>query len=96
MNPEWASTRWDRGHPYALRTWLRGRIPWFLIRMGVADKGRDCEAARGWHRWYNHDDVSSACYHCRVVREGRLWEDGPAADPWPRVPSYNGPHADPD
>lgn len=31
------------------RTWSRVRIPWFLIDLGVADKGRDCEAAGGWH-----------------------------------------------
>jgi hypothetical protein len=60
--------------PYRWRTALRRRLPWFLIDLGVAPKGRDCEKAGGRHEWYNHDDVDSACYHCRVVRPGRLWE----------------------
>jgi hypothetical protein len=59
--------------PYRLRTWIRTRLPWFLIDLGVAAKGRDCEAAGGEHQWYNHDNVSSACYHCRVTRAGRHW-----------------------
>ena len=60
-------------HPYAWRTWLRGRLPWFLINLGIASKGRDCEAVRAWHHWYSIDDKLSGCYHCRVVREGQLW-----------------------
>lgn len=72
-DPAWRNTTWDTGHAYALRTWLRGRLPWFLIDLGVANKGRDCEKVGGWHRWYNHDGENSACYHCRVVRSGRLW-----------------------
>jgi 2-amino-4-hydroxy-6-hydroxymethyldihydropteridine diphosphokinase len=71
----WDNATWDRGHPYAWRTWLRGRLPWFLIDWGVADKGRDCTAAGGWHRWYNQDDDHSACYHCKVVEPGQPWRD---------------------
>jgi len=74
VNASWESTRWDHGHPYACRTWLRARLPWLLIDLGLADKGPDCEAAGGWHRWYNRDGKTSACYHCHVVRPGRLWE----------------------
>ncbi len=70
---EWAARSWDRGHPYRRRTWIRRRLPWFLISLGVARKGRDCEAAGGWHRWYNHDGETSACYHCRVMAAGQLW-----------------------
>ena len=33
----------------------------------------DCEAVGKQHRWLNLDDVSSACYNCRVVRPGQLW-----------------------
>lgn len=33
----------------------------------------DCEAIGQEHKWYNMDDVSSACYKCRVVRPGQLW-----------------------
>jgi hypothetical protein len=60
-------------HPYAWRTALRRRMPSFLIKMGIAAKGDDCEAAGSNHEWYNHDDVQSACYHCRVFRPGQLW-----------------------
>ena len=64
----------DAGHPYAWRTWLRQRLPWFLINFGLADKGSDCEAVGAVHHWYNIDGKTSGCYHCRVEREGRLWE----------------------
>ncbi len=64
----------DAGHPYAWRTWLRQRLPWFLINFGLADKGCDCEAVGAAHHWYNIDGKTSGCYHCRVEREGRLWE----------------------
>ena len=60
--------------PYRWRTKIRRNLPWFLINLGIADKGRDCEAAGGHHQWYNQDGQYSACYHCKVVREGRLWE----------------------
>lgn len=64
----------DRGHPYAWRTWLRTHLPWFLINLGVADKGKDCEGVGAQHHWYNQDGQKSACYHCHVVPIGRLWE----------------------
>jgi hypothetical protein len=65
---------WDDGHRYRWRTWIRVHIPWFLISLGVAAKGKDCDAVGGWHRWYNQDDENSGCSHCKVVRPGRLWE----------------------
>jgi len=65
---------WDSGHPYAWRTWLRGYMPWFMIDLGIANKGKDCEETGAWHRWYKIDDKASGCYHCDVVREGQLWE----------------------
>ncbi len=61
--------------PYRLRTAIRERLPWLLINLGLAGKGRDCEAAGGDHEWYNEGDGVSACYHCRVVRSGELWRD---------------------
>ena len=64
---------WDPGHPYRFRTWIRGYLPWWLINLGVANKREDCEKAGGEHWWYNQDNENSACYHCRVVRRGRLW-----------------------
>lgn len=65
-------TYWDPRHPYRVRTWIRVRLPGALI--WLAPPGEDCEAAGGWHRWYNIDGSQSGCYHCHVVREGRLWE----------------------
>jgi hypothetical protein len=64
--------------PYRWRTALRRHLPWFLIDLGLADKGTDCEAAGGEHSWYNLDDASSGCYHCKVVRPGRLWDKADA------------------
>jgi hypothetical protein len=60
--------------PYRWRTRIRRNLSWFLIDLGVAGKGEDCESAGGQHEWYNHDDANSACYHCKVIKPGRLWE----------------------
>ena len=62
-----------RRHPYAWRTRLRGRLPWFLINLGIADKGEDCEKVGADHVWYNIDGETSGCYHCKVRRPGQLW-----------------------
>jgi len=62
-------------HPFAWRTRLRRHLPWFLINLGIASKGDDCEAVGASHHWYNIDDVSSGCYHCRVERPGQLWRE---------------------
>jgi hypothetical protein len=66
---------WEEKHPYRWRTWIRTHLPWFLIDLGIARKGRDCEAVGGWHHWYNIDDISSGCYHCEIVRPGQLWNE---------------------
>ena len=63
-----------KGHPYYWRTWVRGHLPWFLIKLGVADKGQDCEKVGGEHMWYNQGGTTSGCYHCKVVCEGQLWK----------------------
>ena len=68
-------SHWDSGHPYRWRTWLRGKLPWFLIDRGIASKGADCEQAGGKHWWHNKDDHNSACYHCEVERPGQLWKE---------------------
>ena len=65
---------WDPGHPYRWRTWIRVKLPWFLIDLGIAAKARDCERVGGEHWWHNRDDVSSGCYHCEAVRPGQLWK----------------------
>lgn len=62
--------------PYRWRTSLRGHLPWFLIDLGLAAKGADCEQAGGVHPWYGQTDDTSACYHCRVTRPGQLWKVG--------------------
>jgi hypothetical protein len=67
-----------KSSPYRWRTALRRHLPWFLIDLGVADKGLDCEAVGGTHCWYSLDGVSSGCYHCKVVRAGHLWEGADA------------------
>lgn len=64
-----------RPSPYRWRTAMRRHLPWFLIDLGIAGKGRDCEKRGGTHAWYNQDGVSSGCYHCKVVRAGRLWDE---------------------
>lgn len=60
--------------PYRLRTRIRGNLPWFLIKLGICGKGVDCEVAGGSHEWYNIDNLTSGCYHRRVVRPGMLWK----------------------
>jgi len=62
------------GGPYRFRTFLRSNLPWFIINTGIVDKGIDCEAKGGKHEWYNQDNINSACYHCSVEKEGKLWK----------------------
>jgi hypothetical protein len=60
---------WD--HRYSWRTNLRCALPeplcWWV------PKGEDCERVGAKYVWYNQDNVYSACYHCKIVREGKLW-----------------------
>jgi hypothetical protein len=64
--------------PYRRRTWLRQRLPFWVLDLGVAGKGHDCEAAGGRHEWYNQGGHRSGCYHCRASASGRLWLYGDA------------------
>ena len=50
-------------HPYGLRLRIREHLPWFLINMGLAAKGRDCNEV---------GDGLSACYYCKVLEVGQL------------------------
>jgi hypothetical protein len=59
-------------HPYELRLRIREHLPWFLIDQGVARKGENCEKVGAEHSWYNHGEDLSACYYCRVMKEGQL------------------------
>ena len=38
------------------------------------DITKDCEQIGEKHYWHNTDGNSSACYNCKIIREGRLWE----------------------
>jgi hypothetical protein len=60
-------------HPYEFRRQLRQRLPWLLIDLGVAAKGKDCELVGAKHWWYNTDNENSGCYYCKVVKKGQLW-----------------------
>jgi hypothetical protein len=64
-------------HPHALRTWVRGLLPWFLIDWGFASFGEDCEKFNAHHKWCNLDDVSSRCMFCGSEREGQSWRTSP-------------------
>jgi hypothetical protein len=48
-------------------------LPLFLIDIGIADKGEDCEAAGGYHEWYSIDNKFSGCYHCKIKHPGKMW-----------------------
>lgn len=63
----------DLKHPYGLRAWIRVRLPWWAIRLGLADKGRDCHFLGAAHHWYNIDNENSGCYYCHIIRQGHLW-----------------------
>ena len=60
-------------HPYKLRLQIREKLPWFLINLGFAQKGKDCEKVKAEHKWYNQGENISACYYCKVERKGKLW-----------------------
>ena len=32
----------------------------------------DCELVGKTHRWFNLDHTNSACFHCNVIKEGKL------------------------
>lgn len=48
---------------YRWRTRLRRRLPWALVELGLARKGR---GDGGAHEFYNCDGVVERCYHCEV------------------------------
>ena len=48
---------------YRIRTAVRRRLPWFLLRWGLAAKpSKDC----GCHEWYRETETTARCYHCAV------------------------------
>jgi hypothetical protein len=51
---------------YRLRSWIRRNSPWFLIDRGFAARpNKDC----GMHEWFNSDDMTYCCYHCKVGKK---------------------------
>ena len=60
--------------PFRFGTKIRRILPWFLIDLGVASKGDDCEKNGGAHEWYNINGSNSDCYHCKVVKLGQHWK----------------------
>ncbi len=68
-----ATLEWGE-HPYAVRTWVRSRLPYWMVNLGLSAKKKDCSEIGAEHHWYNKGNESSACYHCSEVRLGRLWE----------------------
>lgn len=48
---------------YRLRHRVRTHLPWVLINLGIAAKGKqDC----GDHSWYNSDGRVERCNYCEV------------------------------
>lgn len=56
-------------HPYQNRKWWRERLPWFLIDLGIAQKGENCEIVNANHHWYNMNGKQSGCYYCKVIKD---------------------------
>jgi hypothetical protein len=59
----------DKKHPYYKRTWWRIRLPFFLINLGFAQKGIDCENENAEHHWYKIDNNHSGCYYYKVLKK---------------------------
>lgn len=51
-------------HPYEFRKKVRSILPWFLIDMGIASKGENCENVNAEHSYYNIDGKTNGCYYC--------------------------------
>lgn len=65
----------SKRHPYEWRLQIRERLPFFLINLGIAAKGKDCESVGAEHIWYNAGDGYSGCYYCKVEKESDLWKE---------------------
>ncbi len=49
----------------------------FLEYYWCASEIKSCDMLGFKHVWYNINNLTSGCYNCKVVREGRLWEQSP-------------------
>ncbi|NUY82736.1 hypothetical protein HUK80_17670 [Flavobacterium sp. MAH-1] len=63
----------NKKHPFEKRLWWRTRLPWFLINLGIAGKGKDCELLNAAHKWYNADGINSGCYYCKKTTQQIKW-----------------------
>ncbi len=61
-------------HPYESRLKWRLRLPWFLINLGFAAKGKDCDLVNAKHKWYNIDGINSGCYYCKKTTQEIKWK----------------------
>jgi hypothetical protein len=64
----------NKKHPYEWRLLIRQKLSWFLIDLGFAAKGKNCEIVGANHDWYNKGNNFSACYYCKIEKEGELWK----------------------
>ena len=62
-------------HPYELRKTIRQKLPWFLINLGIAKKGKNCELVNAKHLWYNMDNYKSGCYFCKEIKTETKWSN---------------------
>lgn len=65
----------NKKHPYYLRLMLRERLPWLLIDLGIAKKGKDCKSVGAEHKWYNIDGNESGCYFCQKITNKVDWKN---------------------
>ena len=54
-------------HPYELRKQIRSKLPWFLIDLGIAGKGKNCEKLNADHDQYKIDGETNGCYYCKQI-----------------------------
>jgi hypothetical protein len=45
----------------------------------------NCEAVGREHRYYNKGGGKSACYHCRIIKRGKLWKKASKVGGSPKV-----------
>lgn len=46
----------------------------FMDQYRCASRIESCDTFGFHHVWHNIDNQTSGCYNCKVVREGRMWE----------------------
>jgi len=59
--------------PYVLKCIIRRNLPdpiydILVDKLGLFNKGHDCESVGGSHRFYNSDNKNCGCYYCDVKK----------------------------